>query len=93
MRISQPVPCGAPVRIDTSEILLLGEVCRCVPEEGAYTLGIQLSETLNVREDLPRLRDALPARSLPARFACGRENPCSERLARSFIMKRCKRDG
>jgi PilZ domain len=45
LRTSLPVPCGTSVEIETQEILALGSVCRCQPDNGAYTLGVQISET------------------------------------------------
>jgi hypothetical protein len=46
LRVPKPVPCGAPVEIDCKHTLMLGEVSRCEPEAGAYTVGVQLSQTL-----------------------------------------------
>jgi len=46
LRVPMPVACGTPVKIDGKNTLMLGEVCRCEPEEGAYTVGVQLSQTL-----------------------------------------------
>ena len=46
LRVPKPVPCGAPVEIDCKNTLMLGEVSRCEPEAGAYTVGVQLSQTL-----------------------------------------------
>jgi hypothetical protein len=46
LRVPKPVPCGAAVKIEGGNTLMLGEVCRCEPESGAYTVGVQLSQTL-----------------------------------------------
>ena len=59
VRASAPVPCGTPVKIDGNHTLMLGEVCRCVPEEGAYTVGIQLTCTLSSFAELEQLDRAL----------------------------------
>jgi len=47
LRLTMPVPCGAPVEVDDSHMMLLGEVCRCVAEhDGYYTVGLRVFETL-----------------------------------------------
>ena len=46
LRVPKRIPCGAPVKIDWNNTLMLGEICRCEPEAGAYTVGVQLSQTL-----------------------------------------------
>jgi hypothetical protein len=45
LRTSLPVPCGTSIEIETQEMLALGSVCRCEPDNGSYTLGVQISET------------------------------------------------
>ena len=45
LQTSLPVPCGTSVEIETQEMLAAGLVCRCEPDNGAYTLGVQLSKT------------------------------------------------
>ena len=45
LRTSLPVPCGTSVEIETHEMLALGSVCRCEPDDGAYAIGVQISET------------------------------------------------
>jgi hypothetical protein len=57
LRAPAPVPCGAPIKIDGDNTSMLGEVCRCVPAEGAYNVGVQLidpSPTLLELEHLNR---------------------------------------
>jgi hypothetical protein len=51
MCVPHPIPCGAAIEIfdstsDDFPRLILGEVCRCVPEQGAYTVGIRMFQTL-----------------------------------------------
>ncbi len=48
MRLILPVsvPCGAPVEIHDGAIIILGEVSRCVPDEGAFAAGIRVIERL-----------------------------------------------
>jgi len=50
LRLPLPVPCGALVEIVDKHTLILGEVCRCVPDEGAYAAGIRVKETLPISE-------------------------------------------
>jgi PilZ domain-containing protein len=45
LRTSLPVPCGTSIEIETQEMLALGSVCRCEPDNGSYTIGVQISET------------------------------------------------
>ena len=59
LRVPMPVACGTPVKIDGKNTLMLGEVCRCEPEEGAYTVGVQLSHTLPSLMELELLKRAL----------------------------------
>jgi hypothetical protein len=39
------VPCGTPIEIEAPEMLSLGSVCRCEPDNGFYMLGVQISAT------------------------------------------------
>jgi hypothetical protein len=45
LRISLPLPCGAPIEIEWDHSLARGKVCRCELAEDCYELGIQVSET------------------------------------------------
>jgi len=45
LRTSLPVPCGTPIEIEAQETLALGSVCRCEPDNGSYTIGVQISDT------------------------------------------------
>jgi PilZ domain len=46
LRVPMPLPCGATIEIEGGNTLILGEVCRCEPADGAYTVGVQVSQTL-----------------------------------------------
>lgn len=48
LRSRLPVPCGADIEIETNETIARGHVCRCEPDEDAYELGIQITETAPV---------------------------------------------
>jgi hypothetical protein len=48
--VPHPIHCGAAIEIidgpdEGFPLLILGEVCRCVPEQGAYTVGVRLFQT------------------------------------------------
>ncbi len=59
LRLPLPAPCGAAVKIDAQDMLMLGEITRCTPVEGAYVVGIQLSHSLAALAELDRLNRAL----------------------------------
>jgi hypothetical protein len=59
LRTPLPLPCGASVKIDAQDMLLLGEVTRCFPANGAYTVGVHLSHSLAALAELERLNRAL----------------------------------
>lgn len=42
LRTPAPVPCGSRVKIDSDNAALLGVVCRCDSDDGAYRVGVQL---------------------------------------------------
>jgi hypothetical protein len=54
LRTPMPVACGTAVEIHTSETLTSGTVCRCEPDNVSYTVGVQLSKTLNPRKKVGR---------------------------------------
>ncbi len=60
LRMPVPVPCGAPVQIHDRNLLLLGEICRCVSEQGAYTVGIRVFKTLAAADAQPASSRAHP---------------------------------
>jgi len=64
LRLSSPlpIPCGAPVKVEGGDLLLLGEVCRMGPvgeRLDEYTIGIKVSHSLASLADLERLNRAL----------------------------------
>jgi len=48
VNVPVPIPCGVPVRVEAQEMLMLGQVCRCEPDEDGYMVGVMVSE-LRVR--------------------------------------------
>ena len=65
LRLPKPVPCSTPVKIDGNNTLLLGEVCRCEPSDGAYSVGVQLSQTMSSLKELELLHRSLIGETEP----------------------------
>jgi hypothetical protein len=59
LRLPMPIPCGAPVKLETDDMLMLGEVVRCEPQGQSYSVGLSLSHSLAALSDLERLNRAL----------------------------------
>jgi hypothetical protein len=61
MRLRAPVkiPCGAGIKIDAKNALVLAEVSRCVREGRSYMVGVTLLHSLSVFKDLEVLNRAL----------------------------------
>ncbi len=59
LRVAQPIPAGAIVKVDAREVPLLGEVVRCVPIDGAHHVGVHLFQSLTGAFDLSRLNNRL----------------------------------
>ena len=59
MRSPTPLACDTQVKIEGQDVLMLGTVCRCEPQEGAYRIGIQLSAPLSSLIELELLNRAL----------------------------------
>jgi len=59
LRVPVPIPCGTPIEIEGGDTLMLGNVCRCEPVEGAYAVGVQISQTLSSLMELELLNRAL----------------------------------
>ena len=59
LRMPESVSCGTPVKIEGNNTLMLGDVCRCEPAEGAFMVGVQLSGTLSPLTELEQLNRAL----------------------------------
>ena len=60
--VDAPVPVNLPVRIDTGDSVLLGEICYCAPEGGHFGVGLQLDEVLAEVSELARHVDTLLGR-------------------------------
>lgn len=79
LRAPAPVPCGTLVKIDGGNTLMLGEVCRCEPEEGAYTVGVQLSHTFSSLMELELLNRALIGEEHGPKAESASDSPVSRR--------------
>lgn len=53
LKMPHPIPCGAPVRVETGEMLMLAEVVRCEPAGLTHTVALSVSE-LQVKLATPR---------------------------------------
>jgi hypothetical protein len=78
LRVPMPLPCGATIEIEGGDTLVLGEVCRCEPAEGAYAVGVQISQTLSSLMELELLNRSL----------IGDEEPEMEYTSESDISRR-----
>lgn len=79
LRASSPVPCGTPIKIDSKNTLMLGEVCRCEPEGEAYTAAVQLCHTLSSLMDLELLNRALIGEGRGQKVESASDSPVSRR--------------
>ena len=40
--LPNPVPCGSPIKVESEHLVMLGEVCRCEPDQGEYLAGLMV---------------------------------------------------
>jgi hypothetical protein len=59
LRVPAKIPCGAGIRIDSKNALVLAEVIRCVHEGPSYAVAVTLLHSLSVFKDLEVLNRAL----------------------------------
>jgi hypothetical protein len=59
VKLPLPIPCGAPVKLETNDMLMLGEVVRCEALGQFYSVGLALSHSLAALSELERLNRAL----------------------------------
>ena len=57
------IPPGTAVKVETEDILLLGEIMYCDPRGDKFTAGLELQHALYHLQDLGRLSAALFAES------------------------------
>lgn len=58
--------CGAPIRVETDDTLLLGEVCRCEPGGEHWRVAVQVRHCLKGLAELASLNRALLGTETPA---------------------------
>jgi len=46
LRLSKPIRAGTLVKVETSEILLLGEICHCAADEDGFRVGFVVQHRL-----------------------------------------------
>ncbi len=66
VRVPEPVPVGANVRIEAQDLLLFGTVKRCCEFHGAHEVGLALSMPLEMLGELGKLNAALLSEAEPA---------------------------
>lgn len=59
IKLPRAIASSTPVRVETSEMLLLGEVVRCEPEGEYFRVGLKIRHSLKDLHDLERLSKAL----------------------------------
>jgi len=59
LRVPTAIPCGAGIKIDSKNALVLAEVGRCVREGDSHTIAVTLLYSLSVFKDLEVLNRAL----------------------------------
>jgi hypothetical protein len=59
VRGPQPVEAGTPIRIESQDVLLFGNVVRSHMVRGAYEIGIEFSLPLDMLTELRKLNAAL----------------------------------
>ncbi len=59
LMVRTPIPCGAVVKIEGNDMLLLAEVCRSNYGLGAYDLGLKITHALTSLSELAALNRAL----------------------------------
>jgi len=63
--VPSPIPCGAPVKVEGNDMLLLGEVCRCDAGRHQYRVALEIHHSLAALSELERMNRAIlgePAR-------------------------------
>lgn len=52
--LPNPLPCGSPIKVETGHMVMLGEVCRCEPDQNAYLVGLIVLHTATVADQPSR---------------------------------------
>lgn len=67
LRAPIAAPCGSPVRIETGDTLLLGEISRCEPRGDQCRIAVRVRHSLTGLAELERLNRALLGTPQPDR--------------------------
>jgi hypothetical protein len=67
LNVSAAIPCGAPVKIEGNDILLIGEVCHSGALESGYSIGLKIEHVLSSLGELARQKRELVGTDLPRR--------------------------
>lgn len=59
IRLSRAIACNAAVRVETGDMLYLGEVVRCEPDGEGFSVGLMLRHSLTDLPGLERMNRAL----------------------------------
>lgn len=59
LKLPRAIACNTPIRVEASDLLLLADVARCLPEGDGYLVGIIIRHSLQNLQDLRNLNRAL----------------------------------
>jgi hypothetical protein len=59
LKLITAIACGAPVQVETTDMLMLGEVARCEPADGGFRLALVLRHSLQDLQALEKLNRVL----------------------------------
>jgi hypothetical protein len=63
LRLPFAVSCGSPIKVEAPELMLLGEVCHCQPDQEGFTVGLMVLHSLTALSDLEEMRRSLSRRT------------------------------
>ncbi len=55
VRVPNPLPCGSPVKIETKNMVMMGEVARCEDMGDGYLAGLMIFNTTTVADKQSRV--------------------------------------
>ncbi len=55
LKLISAIACGTPVQVETTNMLMLGEVARCEPADGGFRLALTLRHSLQDLQALEKL--------------------------------------
>jgi hypothetical protein len=59
LKLVSAIMCGAPVQVETTNMLMLGEVARCEPADDGFRLALRVRHALHDLQALEKLNRAL----------------------------------